>query len=297
MEIRKIIALLSAVGSGSLTRAAEDLNYTQSGMTHMMNALEKECGVKLIKRGRNGVRLTPAGERLLPYFQKLAQDYEGLETELRRLTGVDSPILHVGAYSSIAQHWLLDIMQNFRAAHPHADIMVQMGNPTDTYDLVAKGELDCAFVSYHAMLAEGLAWIPLRNDEFVAILPEDWPAKGALFPLRDFNDREFLMPGSGFELDIGPMFAKSGVRPNIRYTNMDDPGIVAMVEHGLGLSILTELVMRGRRNRVLSMPLTPPAYREIGIALRREKMQNRLMQQLISTSQETIMEIYNAAER
>ncbi len=59
MESKKLEALMMSVDLGSFTRAAEVLGYTQSGLTHMMNSLEKEIGVPLLERGRSGVRLTP----------------------------------------------------------------------------------------------------------------------------------------------------------------------------------------------------------------------------------------------
>lgn len=63
MESKKLEALLMAVDLGSFTKAAEVLGYTQSGLTHMMNSLEKEVGFTLLERGRSGVRLTEEGER------------------------------------------------------------------------------------------------------------------------------------------------------------------------------------------------------------------------------------------
>ena len=64
MDIIKCEAALAAAEQGSLTAAAELLGYTQSGLTHMMNSLEKDIGFPVLLRGRQGVRLTPAGERI-----------------------------------------------------------------------------------------------------------------------------------------------------------------------------------------------------------------------------------------
>ena len=63
MDTKKIRALLTALDTGSLTAAAEELGYTQSGLTHMMNSLEDELGVKLLVRSKGGVRLSPAVRR------------------------------------------------------------------------------------------------------------------------------------------------------------------------------------------------------------------------------------------
>lgn len=61
MDTKKLAALAAAVRLGSFTRAAEELGYTQSGLTHMMNSLEKDVGFPVLVRSRSGVRLTPAG--------------------------------------------------------------------------------------------------------------------------------------------------------------------------------------------------------------------------------------------
>ena len=66
MDTKKIRALLTALEKGSLTAAAEEMGYTQSGLTHMMNSLEDELGIRLLVRSKGGVRLSPAGRELLP---------------------------------------------------------------------------------------------------------------------------------------------------------------------------------------------------------------------------------------
>lgn len=69
---QKLEALLMAVDLGSFTKAAEVMGYTQSGLTHMMNSLEREVGFTLLERGRGGVRLTKDGERVAPAIREFA---------------------------------------------------------------------------------------------------------------------------------------------------------------------------------------------------------------------------------
>ena len=78
MDTKKLEALAAAVEYGSFTRAAENLGYTQSGLTHMMNSLEKDIGFPVLLRGRQGVRLTPAGERIFPLIRNLLDADEAL---------------------------------------------------------------------------------------------------------------------------------------------------------------------------------------------------------------------------
>ena len=104
LDSKKLRALLTAEETGSLTLAAKALNYTQSGMTHMMNALEKELGITLLHRGRNGVALTDTARQLLPQIRAAAEAAETLERSVAQLCGKSRPQLRIGAYASMAQH-------------------------------------------------------------------------------------------------------------------------------------------------------------------------------------------------
>ena len=83
MESKKLEALLMAVDLGSFTKAAEVMGYTQSGLTHMMNSLEREVGFTLLERGRGGVRLTKDGERVAP-AANFCRPTRGLTARSRR---------------------------------------------------------------------------------------------------------------------------------------------------------------------------------------------------------------------
>ena len=85
MDTKKTKALLLALERGSLTAAAEELGYTQSGLTHMMNSLEDELGIRLLIRSKGGVKLSPAGEILLPRLRELTACAEELEREIEVL--------------------------------------------------------------------------------------------------------------------------------------------------------------------------------------------------------------------
>ena len=106
MDTKKLEALAAAVEYGSFTRAAENLGYTQSGLTHMMNSLEKDIGFPVLLRGRQGVRLTPAGERIFPLIRNLLDADEALGREIGRINTNREETVRIAAYSSIAIHWL-----------------------------------------------------------------------------------------------------------------------------------------------------------------------------------------------
>ena len=113
-SVNRYLALQKIVELGSFTRAAQRLGLTQSGLTHMMNAMEKETGFPLLLRDRSGVRLTAAGERLVPAIQELLQAAGRLEQQIAAQSGSRRESIRVAAYSSICMHWLPTIVQQFR---------------------------------------------------------------------------------------------------------------------------------------------------------------------------------------
>ena len=268
MESKKLEALLMAADLGSFTRAAEVLGYTQSGLTHMMNSLEREVGFPLLLRGRHGVRLTEEGEKLAPRIRTFLRAAAELDETVSQLSASRGGTIHAAAYASLAMHWLPSVIQSFRRENPNVDVDIRMADHVDApYRLLSEGKMDVIFVSRQE--PGPYDWIHLKNDVMYAVLPRDYPAEGrASFPLHEFEGKDFLMPAQGFDKDILRIFNREGVRANILPTVVDDAAVVSMVEHGLGISMMTELTLKGRTDRVLILPVEPAASRELGIAVR-----------------------------
>ena len=225
METKKWEAMLTAVELGSFTRAAERLGLTQSGLTHMMNALEKEVGFPLLLRDRYGVRPTAAGERLLPAVQELMEANRRLEGQIAAQNNQKRENIRVAAYSSICMHWLPTIIQQFRWACPDVSVDIRMGSVAEIFRWLQEGKVDLSFAS----------------------------------------------------------------RPDIRSnTAVEDAAILSMVEHGLGVSVLSQLVLQGRHDNVRALPLDPPASRHIGIAVPSLEEASPIIRQFIEFSQRIV---------
>ena len=267
MESKKLEALLMAVDLGSFTKAAEVLGYTQSGLTHMMNSLEKEVGFTLLERGRSGVRLTEEGERIAPAVREFLQANARLDSVIEQVASSRTEIIRVSAYASIAMHWLPGIIQRFREECPDVDVDIRMADHVDVpYELLAQGKMDAILVSPQD---EGqYEWVHLADDPMFAVLPKDFDTQGmTAFPLAAFEARDFIMPSQGFDKDIMRIFNRIGVKPHILPTWVDDPTVISMVSHGLGVSMMTELTVRGRTDGVKLLPVEPASSRELGLAV------------------------------
>ena len=281
MNVQKLEALVTAIDLGSFSRAAEKLGYTQSGLTHMMNSLEAELGFELIHRGHFGIRPTEKGERILPGIRRLLAMEHELEEDIRRIREGGEYTLHVGAYSSIATQWLPSIAELFHQEYPDVTLEIAQGSVSDLYRGLETHRFDLILASRNDR--EVCQFIPLREDRFRAILPLDYPTDiAAPFPIREFEGKKFLMPSLGYDIDIMTVFHDHGVSPEVISTFVDDPAILSMVEHGLGVSMLSELCVRGRHGNILCLPIEPNVSRKIGIAMPLKKKPSEVERRFIA---------------
>lgn len=121
VNIKKYRAFLKTVECGSFTRAAEMLNYSQSGISRMIQDLEKEWNVSLLERGKAGIRLTSDGIKILPYAKRICDDYDKLQIQIDELNGLQTGIIRIGTFSSVATHWLPNIILEFQKDYPNVD--------------------------------------------------------------------------------------------------------------------------------------------------------------------------------
>ena len=160
------------------------------------------------------------------------------------------------------------IIQRFREECPDVDVDIRMADHVDVpYELLAQGKMDAILVSPQD---EGqYEWVHLADDPMFAVLPKDFDTQGmTAFPLAAFEARDFIMPSQGFDKDIMRIFNRIGVKPHILPTWVDDPTVISMVSHGLGVSMMTELTVRGRTDGVKLLPVEPASSRELGLAVR-----------------------------
>ena len=265
MDSIKFKALTTAVELGSLTNAASTLGYTQAGLTHMMNRLEHEIGFTLLKRDKYGVHLTEDGENLMPKIEAFLKASEDLEDEIKSRREHRTHTIKIASYSSIINYWLPSIIKEFKEAHPLVSIEVNDESADNIYPLVENSKVDLGFVSRRE--GSSCTWVHLKNDPLVAVLPRDseMGGKDGRMNIADFDAAQFLMPSMGFDHDIMNLLNKYNVKPLIKRTSVSDPAVVSMVAHGLGISILSELIMWENNQDVRILRFDPDEYRELGI--------------------------------
>ena len=280
MDSKKLEILMTAADLGSLTKASEVVGYTQSGLTHMMDALEREVGFPLLQRSHNGIQLSEQGAKLMPAIREFLQANANLANQIRAIAETRSEVIRIAAYSSIAMHWMPELLYRFKRIRPDVNVDLRMvDHALEPFELLESGQTDVIFASRQNY---GFCdWIPLYKDRMYAILPKDYPLKNAdAFPLEEFSGKEFLMPYGRFDIDVMAAFAPVGVKVNAIISKVDDETVIRMVGRGLGVSMMTELMIRGRTDDVLCVPVSPPAMRELGMGTHNKKKASDSIQKL-----------------
>ena len=269
-SIQKYFAFIKTVEYGSFTKAAEALSYSQSGISRMINDLEKEWKISLLERDRSGVRLTSDGLKLLPYAKNVCIEYQKLQLQIDELNGLESGLIRIGTFSSVATHWLPKIIKEFQKDFPHIEYELLLGDYTEIEEWIVDGRVDFGFLRLPTR--PNLQTQFLEQDKLLAILPVNHPrADCELFPVKALCEDPFILLEKGVNAEISAIFEHNHLVPRIHFTTWDDYAIMSMVESGLGISILPELILRRIPYRIISKELDVPAHRTIGIAYRDKK--------------------------
>lgn len=270
MNIQKYMAFVKTVEYGSFTKAAEILNYSQSGISRMINDLEKEWKIVLLERGKSGVKLTSDGMKLLPHAKNVCMEYEKLQMEVDELNGLQSGLIRIGTFSSVATHWLPNIIREFQKAYPNIDYELLLGDYTEIEAWIMEGRVDCGFLRLPAN--PEFETMFLEQDRLLAILPEQHPlAELDKVPVSALCEEPFMLLEKGANAEVSEIFERCNLTPKVHFTTWDDYAIMSMVESGLGISILPELILKRVPYRIVAKELDVPTYRKIGIALRSRK--------------------------
>jgi len=267
LNLQKLIAFVKTVECGSFTKAAEALNYTQSGISRMIQDLEKDWNTSLLERSRSGVRLTSEGVLLLPYAKTLCLEYQKLQKQVDELNGIQSGLIRIGTISSIATHWLPHIIKAFQKDYPGIDYELLLGDYSEIESWILEGRVDCGFLLQPAH--PDLETIDLGQDELLVVLPAHHPlADFDRVPLKALCDQPFMLLDRGGRSEVKEIFEQYGISPMVKFTTWDDYAIMSMVESGLGISLLPQLILQRVPYRIVTKKLDVPAYREICLALR-----------------------------
>lgn len=291
MNISQYEAFIKTVELNSLTKAAAALGYTQSGISHMLNALESDCGLKLLIRDRAGVRITSDGLQLIPYFQSICNCQHNLTTKINEIHRMESGLIRIGTFNSVSAQWLPGIISRFRSDFPKMQFELLHGTDVEIDNWLLNGRIDCSFVQIQENKEFDVIF--LKRDPLYAILPENHElVNSPYFPMKALTEYPYIKLYEGDENEITDLFRSLKVVPNTQFIARDDYTVIAMVENGLGFSVLPELVLNGTSRKIVVKELEVPAYRDLGIAVKDKSLLSVSAQTFLTYVQSWISEEY-----
>ena len=252
MDNFKVKTFLRAVELGSLSKAAQELDYAPSALSHMLRSLEQELGVPLLKRSPAGITLTEAGAQLLPLFRKAVEAENAIYAAAEKLT---RQVVHIGTYASIAKYVLPKLMKGFHKAHPQVRISVTVAN---WFTPETAGKLDMVFAENHTV--EGQCWMPLLEDPYVAVVREDALPGKEKIALDRLKEIPFIQPN---DTAVNAL-CRDRLSNVLAVSSDDDTSLISMVREGLGFTVLPKLSAEGEPG-VRALRLEPSVKRTLGL--------------------------------
>lgn len=267
MDTKKFETLLSVIDCGSITKAGEALGYTQSGISHMIQAIERELGFPVLIRNRNGVVPTEDGKKIIPALRQLVNWNEQFEQITASIQGITIGKVRIGTFTSMSVNWLPRIIKAFQSEYPNIAIELVEGGNQALFSEIGTGLIDVGFGSYPVGMEAD--WIPLFEDCLMAVLPPTYDIKGlTVFPIQLFNHIPFITLPEYFDCEVQQIFQQNSILPDVKFSSTDDYTIISMVEQGLGCSILPQMVLQGYKHcNVQTLALGPYCRRQLGIVL------------------------------
>lgn len=264
-------AFIKAIETGSFTKAAEELGYTQSAISQMIHSLEEELSTTLILRSRTGITLTPDGEEFLPFIKNICNSHRELHEKQKEMEGLHRGLIRIGTFSSVSCHWLPILMRDFKELYPAVHFELHQGDYTDIANWIKEGSVDFGFVNPNGI--SNLTTIDLQEDEMLAVLPANHPlSENNKVLLKDLTTSPFILLDEGDISEPLSIFSQNNLVPNIQYRVYDDYSIMSMVEQGLGISVLPKLVLSRCPYKIVTKTITPSVVRTISLAYKDKRV-------------------------
>lgn len=267
IDMQKLQILLKTIDCGSLTKAAESTNYTQPGVTRIIQEMERDWGVSLLERDRSGIRVTSNGCDLLPSIQRAYLECVALKTHIDSLNNLTTGLLRIGCFASVAIHWLPNILKRYQADFPGVDFEISIENYQNLEQMIRKGDLDGSFLPLPPL--QQMDAIHLGADRFYVVMPEGHPLSAyEKVPLALLPDYPFLMLTSSSDTEVERYFAENNLPVKTQYTLRDDFITMAMVEKGIGISMMSGTILKRTPFHLVIREPEIPLTRELGFVLR-----------------------------
>ncbi|MCI9577622.1 MAG: LysR family transcriptional regulator [Oscillibacter sp.] len=256
--------LLKAIDVGSLSAAANQTNYTTSGISRIIANLEAEIGFPLLVRNHRGISPTKECAALLPNIRNLSHSMELLQQQIAQINGLETGDLTIGTAYSSSYPILTKRVVKFVQCYPNIKVNILWGFNPELYQAVLERRMDVCIVSKRDK--KDFLWYSLQEDCMMALVSSTHPlAREDAFPIEAFATENYINIYPGQETDAAMLLSRYGIYPNTRFTTSDRFAAHSMVSAGLGVALLNETQILTKEKGIRILPLNPPQSVEIGM--------------------------------
>ena len=261
MTSTQLALLVEIQRTGSLARAALNLNVTPPAVSQQLARLEREVGVSLVERGARGARLTPLGSDLAAHGEKVAQELAAAEETAAEFVGTHRNRLRIGAPPSLSMTLLPDVLASIRYRFPNAELTVVDVISDAGASLIADGTLDLALSAVYTELPQfdGVSFHHLLDDEMVVLLPDDHRlsrgSESKAIDLAALSEEDWVSgpPGRPSRIQLDDAAAECGFVPRVPFVTESYDVAQSLTDSGVAISLIPRLALQTR--------LTPVARR------------------------------------
>lgn len=261
MTLEQLRIFLAVAAEAHVTRAARQLNLTQSAVSAAVAALEARHGVALFDRVGRGIALTEAGRAFIPAAQAVLNAAEAARDVLDDLGRHTRGRLRIHASQTVASYWLPPHLARLKAAHPGVEVVLTQENTAQVAAAVAAGEADLGFVEGEVAQGELIRRVVAR-DELVLVMPRgEMRAERVALTAADYRALRWILrePGSGTRAKTEEHFATMGLALADLDVALEFPSneaVLAAVAAGGGVAMLSERAAQAGGARVVLRPVT-----------------------------------------
>lgn len=249
----------------SFQKAAKLLNMTPSAISHAISTMEKELGFSLFIRNKNGTVLTSNGEAVYPHILDVLNSNEYLLQSVAQLKGLKSGTLKVGCFNSVCTAWMPSIMTAFRKEYPEITVKVYQGTYADVEEWLKNGIIDVGFLSESC--TKDFFYTPLYKDQLLCLTPKNFPvANPDYISVDELENQAFVFQREACDTDVQAFLDKYHISIKTNHHVIDDQSTVALIEAGMGIGIMPEILVKKMSSNINSYALHPAEYRTICLA-------------------------------
>ena len=278
VELRQLHSFVTVAELGNFTRAAETLHVAQPSLSQQIRALERELGTALFERTSRRVRLTPAGESLLPHARRALAAVEDARHDLREQMAQPSGPVRLGATPTVAIHLLPDWLGAFNRSFPLVELRLLEGGALTLETELISGALDLAIVTLPTHHAGLQAAVIVEEELLLGVAPAHPFAGRGEVALAEAAREPFVLYREGYGLRESLLSAcqQAGFRPRVVLDGGETETVLRLCAAGVGVTLVPPLALDGSPGRPAGVRLRPPAPRRtLGLAWRDERYLTR----------------------